>query len=109
MSSLNFTRCEALMDDLLSESKQGWRIVEGRKVRTRLDPVLLLQHFRKVGAGWKSLGGKLSVNRETLLPVLWLALRERGWIISRQDAADAWDLASITPMPSGECNINGRF
>lgn len=106
MSSLEFPRRDASIGDLLAASKEGWAAdAEGRRVRTVLDPVLLAQHFRRVGAGWNRLHsparGWLCVHREVLLPLLWLALAERGWAIDRQAAIDAWDLASVTPTPTG--------
>ncbi|MEB3260107.1 MAG: hypothetical protein VKP63_05710 [Cyanobacteriota bacterium] len=89
------------MSDLLAGSMEGWRELDGRRVRTVLDPVRLVLHFRRVGAEYNRLRSGLSVNRGMLLPVLWLALRERGWLISREAAGDAWDLASFTPLRSG--------
>lgn len=93
---------EATIQDLLAGAKEGWRRdADGKKVRDVLDPSWLVMHFRRIGARWNNLPSGLSVHREVLLPVLWLALRERGWLISRRAAQDAWDLASITPLPSG--------
>jgi hypothetical protein len=102
MAPLDFPpRREAGIGDLLGSSKAGWSEVDGQRVRRTLDPVWLVLHFRRIGADYNRLSSGLSVNRGTLLPVLWLALRERGWLISRQAAEDAWDLASLTPLRSG--------
>jgi hypothetical protein len=97
----------ASMADLLAGSKEGWRLnQEGKRIRSELDPILLVAHFRRIRAQWCRIPhparGWLSVNREVLLPVLWLALRERGWTIDRQDAMDAWILAAFTPAPVDE-------
>lgn len=96
---------KATISDLLGGSKEGWRTNgNGRRIRSRLCPVRLVQHFRKIGAAYHQLRtssqGVLNVDREDLLPVLWLALAERGWEIDRQDAIDAWFLASFTPLRS---------
>jgi hypothetical protein len=101
--ALEFPRRDASIADLLAGSKEGWRLnQEGKRVRSELDPALLVVHFRRIGAQWNQIphpaGGWLSVHREVLLPVLWLALAERGWTTDRQDAIDAWDLACITPV-----------
>lgn len=102
MDSLLQRPGEATIQDLLAGSKDGWRTnADGRRVRTALDPVLLVQHFRRIGAQWNRLRNGLSVHQEMLLTVLWLALREKGWLISRQAAQDAWYLASVTPTPTG--------
>jgi hypothetical protein len=105
--ALEFPRSDASIADLLAGSKEGWRLnQEGKRVRSELDPTLLMAHFRRIGAQWNqiphSARGWLSVHREVLLPVLWLALAERGWTIDRQDAIDAWDLASVTPARTEE-------
>lgn len=96
---------DATIQDLLAGAKEGWRRdADGRKVRAVLDPCWLVVHFRRVGAeyNWLRRGSSwLTVQRSFVLPLLWLALRERGWLISRQAAQDAWDLASFTPLPSG--------
>ena len=101
---------DATIQDLLAGSKDGWRTnADGRTVRTALDPILLVEHFRRIGAQWNRLRNGLSVNREMLLPVLWLALREKGWLISRQAAEDAWYLATLTPLRSGGGAGNDPF
>jgi hypothetical protein len=105
--ALEFPRSDASIADLLAGSKEGWRLnQEGKRVRSELDPTRLAQHFRKAGAQWNAIPhparGWLTVRREMLLHVLWLALAERGWVIDRQDAADAWDLASVTPARTEE-------
>jgi hypothetical protein len=98
---------QASMADLLAGSKEGWRLnQEGERFRSPLDPTLLVAHFRRIGARFSALPhpehGWLRVNCGSLLPVLWLALRERGWTIDRQDAEDAWFFASLTPAPVDE-------
>ena len=40
-----------------------------------------------------------------LSSVLWLALEEKGWDISRQDAIDAWNLAVLTPQGEKEDKV----
>jgi hypothetical protein len=97
---------EAGVDDLLAGSKEGWRLdQEGRRIRSGLDPVRLVEHYRRIGAHWNQIHsptrGWLSVRRDVVLSVLWLALAERGWTIGRQDTIDAWDLASLTPAQKG--------
>ena len=110
MDSLLQRPGEATIQDLLAGSKEGWATdAEGRRIRSVLDPARLTLHFRKTGAEWNRLRSGLSVHREMLLPVLWLALAERGWVIDRQDAQDAWDLASLTPLPSGGGNGDDPF
>lgn len=105
--ALEFPRSDASIADLLAGSKEGWRLnQEGKRVSSELEPTLLVAHFRRIGAQWHRIyrpgRGWLAVNREVLLPVLWLALAERGWTIDRQDAIDAWELACITPARTEE-------
>jgi hypothetical protein len=100
--AMEFPRSGASIGDLLAGSKEGWvPNQEGQQIRGELDPVWLVAHFRRIGAQWNRIyhpgRGWLNVHRAVLLPLLWLALAERGWIIDRQDAIDAWDLASMTP------------
>lgn len=97
---------EATIEDLVGSTGEGWRTnSDGRKTRSRLDPVRLVGHFRRIGAANSQLRspthGILHVNRTSLLPLLWLALAERGWEISRREAEDAWYLASVTPQQPG--------
>lgn len=92
--------------DLLRGSREGWRQgQDGRRARSHLDPTRLVAQFRRVGAQWNRIHhpdrGWLTVHREVLLPLLWLALAEHGWVIDRKAAIDAWDLASITPTQEG--------
>ena len=88
--------------DLLRGRQLGWRDHQGKRVSTELDPVRLVQHFRRIGACGHGLerplqkGGK-RVSSD-LLKVLHLALRERGWSISRKDVWAAWWLASLDPQ-----------
>lgn len=94
---------QATIDDLVGSTGEGWRTNgDGRRIRSRLDPVRLVSHFRRIGAAYSRLRspthGTFLVNRESLLPLLWLALAERGWEINRRDAEDAWYLASVTPQ-----------
>jgi len=101
---------EATIQDLLTGSKEGWSTdAEGRRVRSVLDPARLTAHFRKIGAEWNRLRNGPSVHREVVLPLIWLALAERGWVIDRQDAEDAWDLASLTPLRTGGGASNDPF
>ena len=93
------------MGDLLHGRQPGWREHEGRRVPSELNPVLLIQHFRRIGACGHGLGRPLQeggkrVSRE-LLKVLHLALQERGWIISKKAVVDAWWLASLDPQGPG--------
>lgn len=105
--ALEFPRNDASIADLLAGTEEGWRKNEqGKRVRSELDPTRLVAHFRRIGAQWNRIHlparGWLTVHRELLLHVLWLALAERGWTIDRQDAEDAWDLACLTPTRTEE-------
>lgn len=105
--ALEFPRDEASIADLLAGSQEGWRLnQEGKRIRSELDPTLLVAHFRRIRAQWNRIPhharGWISVRRDVVLPVLWLGLAERGWTIDRQEAMDAWDLASLTPAPTDE-------
>ena len=91
----------ATVADLLQGRQMGWSEHEGKRVASDLDPVRLVQHFRRIGACGHGLGrpphkGGKRVNSD-LLKVLHLALRERGWIISKNAVVDAWWLASMDP------------
>lgn len=103
MKRLEMETREATIYDLVGSTGEGWQTnSDGRKIRSRLDPVRLVDHFRRIGAAYTQLRSPahriLRVNRERLLSLLWLALAERGWEISRRDAEDAWHLASVTPL-----------
>jgi hypothetical protein len=91
----------ATVADLLQGRQMGWREHEGRRVASDLDPVRLVQHFRRIGACGHGLGRPLQEGGKRvssdLLKVLHLALRERGWIISKKAVVDAWWLASMDP------------
>jgi len=93
---------EATVSDLLRGHQPGWREHEGRRVASELNPVRLAQHFRRIRACGHGLGRPLEVGgklvRDSLLEVLYLALRERGWIISKKVVGDAWWLASLDPQ-----------
>lgn len=96
----------ATVSDLLQGRQPGWREHEGRRVASELDPVRLVQHFRRIRACGHGLGRPLpegghKVSAE-LLRVLHLALRERGWIISKKAVMDSWWLASLDPQGPGE-------
>lgn len=72
----------ALIDEILSDIHYG--------EDTNLSPASLAAYLRtqdvyKIGS------------YPRLASVLWLALAEKGHIISRQDAIDAWELAVLTP------------
>ena len=95
----------ATVGDLLQGRQPGWREHEGQRVASVLDPVRLVQHFRRIGACGHGLGRPLEeggkrVSRD-LLKVLHLALRERGWIVSKKAVVDAWWLASLDPLGPG--------
>ena len=95
----------ATVGDLLQGRQPGWREHDGQRVPTELDPVRLVQHFRRIGACGHGLGRPLEeggkrVSRD-LLKVLHLALRERGWLISKKAVVDAWWLASQDPQGPG--------
>jgi hypothetical protein len=92
----------ATVRDLLQGTKRGWQEQSGRLVPSPLDPVRLAQHFRKIRACGTALGrprpeGGNPVD-DDLLRVLPLALRERGWLITRKDVWAAWWLASLDPQ-----------
>jgi len=92
----------ATVSDLLQGRQPGWREHEGQRVASELDPVRLVQHFRQIGACGHGLGRPLEdggkrVSKD-LLKVLHLALRERGWIVSKRVVVDAWWLASLDPL-----------
>lgn len=93
---------EATVGDLLQGRQPGWREHEGRRVATELDSVRLAQHFRQIGACGHGLGRPLEAGgkrvNDSLLKVLHLALRERGWIVSKKAVVDAWWLASLDPQ-----------
>ena len=92
----------ATVADLLKGRQPGWRVHEGQRVASELDPVRLVQHFRRIGACGHGLGRPLQGGGKRvsgdLLKVLHLALRERGWIISKKAVVDAWWLASLDPQ-----------
>ena len=92
----------ATVADLLRGRQPGWQDQEGRKVPTPLDPLRLVQHFRAIGACGHGLGRPLPAGghrvSSAVLKVLHLALRERGWSISRKDVLAAWWLASLDPQ-----------
>lgn len=99
----------ATVADLLEGRCIGWQEQEGRKVPTPLNPVRLVRHFRQVGACGHGLGQPLETGGKRvssdLLKVLHLALKERGWLISRKDVWAAWWLASLDPQgPEGAGN-----
>lgn len=95
----------ATVGDLLQGCPPGWREHEGQRVSAALDPVLLIQHFRQIGACGHGLGRPLEEGgkrvSDSLLEVLHLALRERGWIVSKKCVVDGWWLASLDPQGPG--------
>ena len=92
----------ATVGDLLRGRQPGWREHEGRRVASELDPVRLVQHFRRIGACGHGLGRPLEEGgkrvSDALIELLHLALRERGWIVSKKAVVDAWWLASLDPQ-----------
>jgi predicted membrane chloride channel (bestrophin family) len=72
----------ALIDEILGDMCDG--------AGTDLNPVSLAAYLRTQDVY------KID-SYPRLASVLWLALAERGHIISRQDAIDAWELAALTP------------
>lgn len=92
----------ATVGDLLQDRQPGWREHEGRRVASELDPVRLVQHFRRIRACGHGLGRPLQEGGKRvsgdLLKVLYLALQERGWVVSKKVVVDAWWLASLDPQ-----------
>lgn len=93
---------EATVIDLLRGRQPGWREHGGRRAASELDPVRLVQDFRRIGACGHGLGRPLEAGgkrvSDALIEVLYLALRERGWIVSKKAVVDAWWLASLDPQ-----------